>query len=49
MPDDMTATIAPNRTDYTVKKGDVSLAVYRKRLPQTTGAAPLPVLFLVHG
>jgi pimeloyl-ACP methyl ester carboxylesterase len=32
-----------------VKKGDVSLAVYRKRLPQTTGAAPLPVLFLVHG
>ena len=33
------------RTDYTVKKGDVSLAVYRKR----SGEGRKPVLFLVHG
>jgi len=35
----------PSRTDYTVNKGAVSLAVYRKRI----GPAPCPVLFLVHG
>src|SRR5437762_13367005 len=40
---------APMRTDYTVKKGAVSLAVYRKRLPPAAGEAPRPVLFLVHG
>jgi len=39
---------APVRTDYTVKKGRVSLAVYRKRLPANAGEAR-PVLFLVHG
>jgi pimeloyl-ACP methyl ester carboxylesterase len=36
----------PPRTDYAVKKGGVSLAVYRKRL---SGAERQPVLFLVHG
>ena len=36
----------PQRTDYTVNKGDVSLAVYRKR---GSGQGKLPVLFLVHG
>ena len=35
----------PSRTDYTVNKGEVSLAVYRKRISQS----PCPVLFLVHG
>jgi pimeloyl-ACP methyl ester carboxylesterase len=40
---------APARTDYTVKKGEVSLAVYRKRLPANAGEAARPVLFLVHG
>lgn len=35
---------------YTAKKGDVSLAMYRKRLrPPAAGEHPLPVLFLVHG
>jgi pimeloyl-ACP methyl ester carboxylesterase len=34
------------RVDYTVKKGDVSLAVYRKR---AAGQGQRPVLFLVHG
>jgi pimeloyl-ACP methyl ester carboxylesterase len=38
--------VAPERTDYTVSKGGVSLAVYRKR---RSGAGKLPVLFLVHG
>jgi hypothetical protein len=32
-------------TDYTVAKGEVSLAVYRKGLDR----AARPVLFLVHG
>jgi len=40
---------APVRTDYTVKKGEVSLAVYRKRLPTAAGEPARPVLFLVHG
>src|SRR5438270_2190456 len=40
---------APARTDYTVKKGEVSLAVYRKRLPSAAGEPARPVLFLVHG
>jgi pimeloyl-ACP methyl ester carboxylesterase len=36
--------------DYTVKKGEVSLAVYRKRSTMpAAGDAPRPVLFLVHG
>ena len=36
--------------DYTAKKGDVSLAMYRKRCSApAAGEAPLPVLFLVHG
>ena len=39
----------PARTDYTVKKGEVSLAVYRKRLKPRPDAAAPPVLFLVHG
>ncbi|MGH7062330.1 MAG: alpha/beta hydrolase, partial [Stellaceae bacterium] len=38
------------RTDYTVAKGDVSLAVYRKRSGASApGEPPRPVLFLVHG
>jgi pimeloyl-ACP methyl ester carboxylesterase len=40
---------APTRADYTVKKGEVSLAVYRKRLRPRVGEAARPVLFLVHG
>src|SRR6266478_1354168 len=38
----------PSRTDYTVHKGEVSLAVYRKHLGPAPGG-PRPVLFLVHG
>ncbi len=35
---------------YTAKKGDVTLAMYRKRLhPPGPGTPKLPVLFLVHG
>ena len=34
--------------EYTAKKGDVSLAIYRKRVGAPTGAQK-PVLFLVHG
>ena len=47
MADDQHAT--PPRTDYTVHKGDVSLAVYRKRIDPAPGQPPRPVLFLVHG
>jgi pimeloyl-ACP methyl ester carboxylesterase len=43
------AGTAPVRMDYTVKKGAVSLAVYRKRLPPAAGEPTRPVLFLVHG
>jgi hypothetical protein len=39
----------PSRTDYTVTKGEVSLAVYRKCPSRFAGEAPRPVLFLVHG
>jgi alpha-beta hydrolase superfamily lysophospholipase len=39
----------PSRSDYTVHKGEVSLAVYRKRLDPAAGQPPRPVLFLVHG
>ncbi len=36
--------------EYTAKKGDVSLAMYRKRAAAPkAGETPLPVLFLVHG
>jgi pimeloyl-ACP methyl ester carboxylesterase len=49
MPNDLHAAAAPVRTDYMVKKGAVSLAVYRKRLPPTASELPRPVLFLVHG
>jgi alpha-beta hydrolase superfamily lysophospholipase len=36
--------------EYTAKKGDVSLQMYRKRIgAPVTGGAPKPVLFLVHG
>src|SRR3954465_9031107 len=45
----VTGTAAPVRSDYTVRKGEVSLAVYRKRLPTAASEAPRPVLFLVHG
>jgi pimeloyl-ACP methyl ester carboxylesterase len=38
-----------SRTDYTVTKGEVSLAVYRKHVGQASGHMPRPVLFLVHG
>ena len=37
---------AVERSDYTVKKGEVSLAVYRKR---SAGVGKRPVIFLVHG
>src|SRR5438477_11083141 len=40
---------APTRADYEVKKGEVSLAVYRKRLMPQAGEGARPVLFLVHG
>jgi len=40
----------PPRTDYTIHKGEVSLAVYRKHKgPLAPGQSPRPVLFLVHG
>lgn len=36
--------------EYTAKKGDVSLAMYRKRVgAPVAGERPKPVLFLVHG
>jgi len=36
--------------DYWAKKGDVMLAMYRKRLGEpAVGEAPRPVLFMVHG
>ena len=36
--------------DYWARKGDVKLAMYRKRIGEPVpGAPPLPVLFLVHG
>jgi alpha-beta hydrolase superfamily lysophospholipase len=36
--------------EYTARKGDVSLAMFRKRRNAAKkGASPLPVLFLVHG
>src|SRR5580658_9199236 len=36
--------------EYTAKKGDVSLQMYRKRVgAPAAGGAPKPVLFLVHG
>jgi len=47
MADDQHAT--PSRTDYTVHKGEVSLAVYRKHVGAAPGQPPRPVLFLVHG
>src|SRR5437762_4291497 len=37
------------RSDHEVRKGDVSRAVYRKRLEPARGEAARPVLFLVHG
>ena len=50
MPDDQHMEAAPLRSDFTVSKGDVSLAVYRKRLePGGAGTSSRPVLFLVHG
>src|SRR5579883_672221 len=43
-------TAAVWSAEYTAKKGPVSLALYRKRMgAPKAGAAPLPVLFLVHG
>jgi alpha-beta hydrolase superfamily lysophospholipase len=39
----------PSRTDYTVKKGEVSLALYRKHVGLAPGQPPRPILFLVHG
>jgi pimeloyl-ACP methyl ester carboxylesterase len=39
----------PFRTDFTVNKGGVSLAVYRKCRCHAPDQAPRPVLFLVHG
>ncbi|HEY1300694.1 MAG TPA: alpha/beta fold hydrolase [Stellaceae bacterium] len=50
MADDLHPSIsekAPPRRDYTVKKGAVTLALYRK-CPEPDGASR-PVLFLVHG
>jgi alpha-beta hydrolase superfamily lysophospholipase len=36
--------------EYSARKGEVALALYRKRVaPPKPGAPPLPVLFLVHG
>jgi pimeloyl-ACP methyl ester carboxylesterase len=50
MANDQHMTAAPVYSDYTIRKGEVSLAVYRKRLEPITPAEPSPpVLFLVHG
>jgi pimeloyl-ACP methyl ester carboxylesterase len=49
MPDDQMTGAAVVRSDYTVRKGEVSLAVYRKRLAPVPGEPARPVLFLVHG
>ena len=48
MADDQQKASALVRRDYTVKKSEVSLAVYRKRLEPVDGGEQ-PVLFLVHG
>ena len=48
MANDVTGN-APARTDYTVKKGEVSLAIYRKCQVASAGEPVRPVLFLVHG
>src|SRR5882672_3525288 len=45
----VTDAAAAVRSDYTVQKGEVSLAVYRKRLAPAPGEPARPVLFLVHG
>jgi pimeloyl-ACP methyl ester carboxylesterase len=37
------------RTEYSAKKGDVPLYLFRKRIAQKAGDPPSPVLFLVHG
>src|ERR1700730_7214264 len=39
----------PSRTEYAVKKGEVSLALYRKHVGLAPGQPPRPILFLVHG
>ena len=39
----------PSRTEYTVKRGEVSLALYRKHVGLAPGQPPRPILFLVHG
>jgi alpha-beta hydrolase superfamily lysophospholipase len=40
----------PSLGEYTVAKGEISLAVYRKRMgPLAAGGPPRPALFLVHG
>ena len=48
-----TAKAAPPDTwsaEYWARKGDVKLAMFRKRVgAPASGASPLPVLFLVHG
>src|SRR5436309_15476810 len=44
------ADLIPVRSDHEVRKGEVSLALYRKRLePAGRNEAARPVLFLVHG
>jgi hypothetical protein len=53
------ASVAPTRAmhaaeqfwtaRYTAKKGDVSLAMYRKRLHPPQAGHTFPVVFLVHG
>src|SRR3984893_17369375 len=45
----LAGTTAPARSDYTVKKGEASLAVYGRRLRPAAGEPARPVLFLVHG
>jgi pimeloyl-ACP methyl ester carboxylesterase len=37
------------RSEYTARKGDIPLYLFRKRIAPKAGDAPLPVLFLVHG
>ncbi len=42
--------LTPSRTDFSVNKGEVSLAVYRKCMEgPAPDPAPRPVLFFVHG
>ena len=46
---DATVTSDIAYSEYWAHKGDVKLALYRKRLAKPAAGKPMPVLFLVHG